>query len=122
MSVNLGPQFQTLYRGMTVTPDQVNVSSMGTHWTPDRQVAEDFATFDAEGNAGPGTVVTASVHKRHVTDWRTSPDAFDPSRHREREVPLRQGAVLHIQNVERLDDDGATPATIPTGRFRTGRA
>ena len=118
----LGPQFQTLYRGMPVTPDQVNVSKMGTHWTTDRNVAEDFATFDADGNEGPGTVVTAAVHRRHVTDWRSSPGAFNPAIHREREVPLRSGAVLHIQGVEQLDNDGATPADIRTGKFGTGRA
>lgn len=120
--MTLGPQFQTLYRGMTVTPEQVNMTSLGTHWTPDRSVAEDFATFDTEGNAGPGTVITASVHRRHVTDWRSSHGAFNPTVHREREVPLRRGAVLHIQNVERLDDEGPTPVEVPTGRFRTGRA
>lgn len=120
--MTLGPQFQTLYRGMTVTPDQVDMSRLGTHWTPDRSVAEDFATFDTEGNPGPGTVITAAVHRRHMTDWRSSPGAFNPSRHREREVPLRQGAILHIQNVERLDDDEVTPATVPTGKFRTARA
>ena len=118
----LGPQFQTLYRGLTVTPEQVDMSQVGTHWTPDRSVAEDFATFDTEGNPGPGTVITAKVHQRHVVDWRSSKDAFDPSVHREREVPLRKGALLHIQDVERLDDDGPVSTPVRTGRFRTGKA
>jgi len=115
MSV-LGPQFQTLYRGLTVTPDQVDLSRLGTHWTTDRSVAEDFATFDQDGNAGPGTVITAAVHRRHFTDWRSSKDAFNPAIHREREVPLRPGAIVHLRSVERLDDDEVTPAPVSTRR------
>jgi hypothetical protein len=118
--MTLGPQFQTLYRGLTVTPDKVDLQNLGMHWTPDKGIAEEFATFDTEGNPGPGTVITAAVHRRHVTDWRSSPNAFNPQIHREREVPLRKGAIVHIQGIEHLDDE-PTSVDIPTRR-RIGRA
>jgi hypothetical protein len=107
----------------------VNTSKLGTHWTTDKGVAEDFATFDTEGYQGPGTIVTAAVHRRHIVggnerkNLRASHDVFG-SDHREKEHPVRAGAVVHVQGVEHYDGNEAVAAPLPSSLSyrRTGRA
>lgn len=124
-----GKQWIRLYRGLfDATPKSVDTKQLGVHWTPDVNVAYNFATNrNAEGDSywtedeigdGPrGTVVEALVHRRHVIDpnseeghsWLMGGDIFGPE-HPEQERTIRPGGTIHIQKMHNIDESyGDTP-------------
>ena len=131
-----GSQFQTLYRGITdESGTGVGRQNLGVHWSTDRSVAESFASFDTEGYAVPGHVITAQVHSRHIVQ----PGSLERRRmmashgvhgegSAEYEMPVRPGGIVHVRSVESLSEDGSAdswPAERVAGVFghrRVGRA
>lgn len=134
----LGPQFVTLYRGVT-DPDGTGdalinrTNDLGQHWSVDKGVAEHFASFDQEGYETPGWVVTAQVHRRHIVNpgtiehsrMKASHDVHSANSY-ERELPVRKGGIVHVRSVEHNSEPKLnwTDQDIATrfGSRRTGRA
>lgn len=139
-----GPQFIQLYRGLHgVTPEDVETKQIGPHWTPDFNVAYNFATYrDVDGNPHwdaleyddmplSGTVVEALVHRRHIIDpeseeghdWQMGEAVLWPG-HPEQERTVRPGATVHVQKMHHFDDDNDkyTEVKVPKGLKARGRA
>lgn len=130
----MSEQFVTLYRGVRDPDDSgVRTRDLGQHWSADKGVAEQFASFDEEGYSTPGWVMTARVHRRHIVEPGTiehlrmqgSHDVHSANSY-ERELPVRKGAIVHIRRVEHNEEPEMnwTDQEIATnfGTRRTGRA
>lgn len=113
---NLSHQFVTLYRGMTVHPDDVDYSRVGEHWTTDLNVAREFATpLSFKGaydpSKGHGTIFETSVHPSRIIepnteewkkagggDYESGVGIFDYA-HPEQERTLRWGDKVTMNRV-----------------------
>lgn len=130
-------QFLTLYRGLHgVSPEEVERTNLGSHWTVDHNVAVSFATGDYLGvtdesgepnfddpSPSAGTVIRAKVHKRHIVDpnspegeeWQdmgvTGPD------HYEQERTVRPNAIVHVEDLFHVTDEDTRRVAPP---FRRG--
>lgn len=135
-----GPQFVRLFRGLAnVTPEEVSKRSLGSHWTPDPNIAHNFATnrdvwgypHDDDGEIPmTGTIVEALVHKRHIVDpnseegeeWASGANVLGPDS-LEQERTVRDRGIVHIQAMHHVDDDADTYKQIRVkGRDARGRA
>jgi hypothetical protein len=138
-----GQQWVRLYRGLhESTPETVSTKQIGPHWTPDFNIAYNFATYrntegyplhDASDDDIPlaGTVVEALVHRRHIIDpeseegrgWQEGEAVFG-SWHPEQERTVRPGATVHVQSLHHFDDDKGTykEVKVPQGLKARGRA
>lgn len=126
MPAPTGNQWIRLYRGLNaVKPEEVNTQELGPHWTPDPNIAYNFATYrDTEGTphwdahydedtpeAMAGTVVEALVHRRHIVDpeseegqgWQL--EAVLGRGHPEQEHTVRPGSLVHVEKMHYFDDD-----------------
>jgi hypothetical protein len=54
-----------LHRGFSDVSsiDELDTSKLGTYWTTDKGIADDFATW---GESGKGLTISAEVHPDHV--------------------------------------------------------
>ena len=136
-----GEQFQRLYRGLAnVRPEEVDTKQIGPHWTPDVNIAYNFATnrdvsgtphWDNDEIPMAGTVVEALVHRRHIVDpeseegkgWQFGEAVMHPD-HPEQERTVRPGGVVHVQKLHYFDDDSDYYEKVdaPKGRKGAGRA
>lgn len=122
MPAPTGQQWVRLYRGLANTsPDTVDSSRLGIHWTTDPNIAYNFATnrdawgwshHDEELPDPEGTVIEALVHRRHIIDpesqegqdlhdWAgvLSPDSP------EQEKTLRDKATVHLQRMHYINEE-----------------
>jgi hypothetical protein len=137
-----GPQFVTLYRGLSnVSPDEVKTTDVGPHWSRSHEVAYNFATDrDVEGwphddgivgdmddvNSRYGTVIEAKVHRRHIIDPESQEGqdwqgfaAVQHSGSQEQESTVRPGAPVHVLRMHLYDEDNANnEKTIVNDPFR----
>jgi hypothetical protein len=124
---NLGKQWKKVYRGIPAHPDEVNLTSAGTHWTPHFEVAKEFATH----KGSKGTVIEGHVHsdevvKPHTEEWydmggirpetddETLAEAgmfhhnnvaiFDPEHSEEQEVTIRPKGLVHVNRLHHFVD------------------
>ena len=130
-----------MYRGVAAHPEHLD-PNLGSHWTPDYNVAYNFATSrDFEGylpesdeewdDPGKVTILEADVHKRHIIDpnseeyenWRDMMGVLGPESH-EQEHTVRPGAPVHLRSITEVDDRAGTQTTrnFPVSRRSIGRA
>lgn len=122
-----------LYRGLSeVSPDDVDTTWLGNHWTTDPKVARLFATDGFDTGDERGTVVEALIHRRHVvphgsSEWQQMSEyrpIYDDS-HPEQEKTIRSGATVHLQKMTYVGrDEGSDEKTVemPRGLRSRGRA
>lgn len=133
------PRFRTVYRGLSgVTPDDIDTSNVGPHWSADPGVAWNFALnrdtegnvhWDEDGEPQHGTIVSAFVHKRHIVnpgtdeyrDWSEGENVLGPDS-TEREHTVRPGAPVYVQQVVHDADDMVKPVSSRFKEFKRWRA
>jgi len=137
---NVGQQFTTLYRGIATqshSMKDVDFDNLGSHWTPDQDVAASFALsragdtyFEREPKVLRGIVISARVPHEHIIDpnseegeyWRETMDVYSPE-HTEQEHTVRPGGEVHVTGVTRLKfRNGETEAHDFTRFPKSGRS
>jgi len=131
-------RFVEVYRGLAhVTPEEVDTSSLGPHWSTEPEVAWNFAmSRDSDGYASEydddtpihGTLVRGYVHRRHIiqpgtpeySDWADGEGVFGPKSH-EREQTIRPGSPVHMAAMHWNSDEGGSKH-LNFDQFRRGRA
>lgn len=101
-----GPQWLQLYRGLAhASPDTLDKSGVGRHWSSNRWVAESFGT-DGLADDEPSMVIGALVHKKHIIpenteEWSKEAERFGAigSDSPESEFTVRRGAPIHITSI-----------------------
>ena len=137
LNINQSGRFVTLYRGLGgVSPDTVDVHQLGMHWTPNYDVASNYANVDIEGDEG--TLIEAKIHKRHIIpenseEWekaagRSGVFSKDEAGWGswEQEHTIRSGAPVHVTQMTHFPLAGGSRdiarKDIPFSQLRKYRA
>jgi hypothetical protein len=105
-----------IHRGLgEVSIDGANLSGVGIHWTPSKDIAGQFAVMgDREEGEEGGVVLHGSVDPKHVVqrgtpeweDYAQKHDIFDEEDDNgEKEVTVRKGAPVKIHGYTDIAPD-----------------